>query len=150
MTEIPRHKLHARERADFLAIARVAVLPAEGDRLVVDPKHPGIADGGTGDVVSQVFQRAGAIARGLDVNAPALAPDLGIHLPVVDAEEVAQMLAEGSLKERQVNEKLGLFDTHKATAFVQAGAGDETVKVWMKPQLLVPCVEHRGCRWKAQ
>ena len=37
MSQIARHELHARERAGFPAIARVAILPPEGDGLVVDP-----------------------------------------------------------------------------------------------------------------
>jgi len=53
MPQITLHKLHTRERADFRTIARVAILPAEADGIVADPKHTGIADGRMRDVDSQ-------------------------------------------------------------------------------------------------
>ncbi len=62
----------------------------------------------------------------------------------MDAEEVAQMLPEGRLQLLPADEVIGFFDAHEAAALVESGAGNQAMDVGMKPQLLVPRVEHRG------
>ena len=144
MPQIALDKLHAREGASFLAIIGGAVLPAEGDGVVGDVEDPGIADRGAGHVSAQIFERRRTVARGLNVHAPILAPDRGVHLPAVDPEEVTQVLTEGGLKVRQVDEEVGLFDADQTAAVIEPGAGNQTMDVGMKTHLLVPGVEHGG------
>lgn len=42
-----------------------------------------------------------------------------------------------------MHQKVRLSDAHEPTPIIQTGAGYEAMNVWMKPKLLVPCVEHR-------
>lgn len=132
MPQIALHKLDTREGADFGAIGRLAILPAEGDGGVVNPKDAGIADGGARHVGSQVFEGGPAVAGGLNVHAPVPAPDAGIDLPVVGLKEIAQTLPEGRLQVRQVDEELRLFDAHEAAVLVETGAGYQAMDVRMK------------------
>ena len=87
--EVAHDKLLAREGADLAAVARRPVLPPEADGVIVDAHHAGIAEGGAGDVGPEILEGGATVAGGLNVNAPILAPDGGIDLPVVNPEKVA-------------------------------------------------------------
>ena len=54
----------------------------------------------------------------LDVHAPVQGPHVGVDLPPMDIEELTQMLTEGGLEMRQVNEEVGLLDAHEASFLV--------------------------------
>ena len=97
MPEVARDKLHAREGADLAAAARRPVLPPESDGVIVDAHHSGIAEGGAGDVGPEILEGRATVAGRLNVNAPILAPDGGIDLPVMNPKEFAQMFPEGRL-----------------------------------------------------
>jgi hypothetical protein len=138
VSQIALHELHALEGAEFGAVAGVAVLPAEGDGLLGDPHHAGVADGGARDVGSEVFEGGTTVAGGLDVDTPVPAPDVGVDLPVVGLEEAVEVLSEGGLQQGEVDQEVRLLDAHEAAQGVETGAGDETMDVGMKAQLLIP------------
>ena len=144
MPEEARDKLHAREGADLVAVARRPVFPPEADGVIVHAHHAGIAEGGAGDLVAKILQGGTAVAGRLNVNAPVPAPDGGIDLPPMNPKEFAEVFPEGRLQERQVKEILRLSDAHEASVRVESGTGNQAVDVGMKSQLLVPGVEHRG------
>ena len=144
MSQIAPDKLHARKERGFDAVAGVAILPAEGNGLLGDRPDAGVADGGAGDVSAQILQSGDAGARGLDMHAPLLAPGRWVDLPAVNLKEVAQVLAEGGLQVRQVNEEVGLFDADQPAAVIETGARNQAMNVRMKAHLLVPGVEHGG------
>ena len=54
------------------------------------------------------------------------------------------MLTEGSLQIGLVDQAFGILHPDGLPASVEARAGNQTVNVRMKPQLLVPCVQHGG------
>lgn len=144
MAQITAHKLLAGER-DFLGAASVgAIFPAEGDGVVADPEDASIANGSSGDVTTEVFERGGACAHGLDMHAPVLSPSLWIDLPLVVAKQLAETLAKGGLQMRQVNEEVSLLDAHRLAFGVQSGAGNQEVQVRVKMKLLVPCMQDGG------
>ena len=72
------------------------------------------------------------------MHAPVLAPDLGIDRPIVLLEQAVEVLAEGRLQVRQIQEELRVFDAHELVALVQAGARHQAVEVRMELQLLGP------------
>src|SRR5687768_3867651 len=83
LAQIAPDKLNAGERESFVAVAGVPILPAEGNGVVGDLEEAPIADGGAGHVSAEVFEGAGAVAGRLNVHTPILAPDTGVHLPLV-------------------------------------------------------------------
>ena len=97
MPQIPLGKFHAGNAPGIDPIARGAILPAEGDRVIGDRQDPGIAEGGAGYLGPQIFERGSAAARRLDVHAPVHAPDLGVHLPVMSLKQPVPVLAKGAL-----------------------------------------------------
>ena len=143
MPQITRHELHTSQRTSLRAIAGIPILPAERDGILPHPNHSRIADGRARHVVSQILQRAGSIARGLDVHTPVLAPDVRIDLPFVALKKLPQMLSEGRLQQWQVEQELGILDAYEATTLAQTGAGYQAVNMRMEPQYLVPGVQHR-------
>jgi hypothetical protein len=44
-----------------------------------------------GEQIAEVFERAGPVAGGLNVHAPILAPNRGVHLPVVCLEQAIEI-----------------------------------------------------------
>jgi hypothetical protein len=132
MPQIALNKFPARQSGRFQAVGAVAILPAEGDGVPGDLADARISDGSAGDVGAQIFKGRGAAACGLNVHAPILAPDLGVHLPAMDLEELAQVLTEGGLEMGQVNQEVGLLDAAEPAALIESGAGDQTMDVRMK------------------
>jgi hypothetical protein len=141
MTEVAARKLNARQGQCAINVLTGAVLPAKGYRVLVGLDHAGVGEGGARDVSAEVFESAGSGTAGLDVDAPIFAPDLRIHWPVIVVEQPIQVLAEGRLEVRQVQQKLRFFDAHELVALVQAGARDQAMQVRMELQLLSPGVQ---------
>ena len=105
---------------------------------LIDPDHAGVGDGGARDVSAQILQRAGSGAGWLDMHSPVLAPDLGIDRPIVLLEQAVEVLAEGGLQVRQMQQELWLFDAHELALLVETGARHQAVKVRMELQFLGP------------
>ena len=68
-------KLDPWQSAGLAAMARVAILPLEGNGAVGDLEDSRVADGGAGDIGAQIFEGGGTVAGGLNVHAPILVPD---------------------------------------------------------------------------
>ena len=72
------------------------------------------------------------------MHAPILAPDLRIDRPILFLEQAVEVLAEGGLQVRQVEEELWLFDAHELVSRVETGARHQAVEVGMELQFLGP------------
>jgi len=141
--EVPRHELHCGECADLPPITGRAVLPPEADGVIVDSNHAAIAQGGARDAGAQILEGGSSVSGGLNVHAPVLGPHRGIHLPVMNLEERAQMLPESRLQERPVDQIVRFPHAYEASALFESGARYQAMDMGMKSQLLIPCVEHR-------
>ena len=72
------------------------------------------------------------------MHSPVFAPDLRIDLPVVFFKQPVEVLAEGRLQVRQIDQELRLFDAHKLALLIETGAGHQAVDVGMELQALSP------------
>ena len=75
------------------------------------------------------------------MHAPVFAPHGRIDRPIVLFEQTVEVLAEGGLQMRQVEQELRLFDTHKSVLLVEPGAGNQAMDVRMELQFLGPGVQ---------
>ena len=86
VAQVTADELDAIEGEEFFTPAAGPIFPAEGDMGVIDFYDAALADGGSCDVGSQVFDGGGPGTDGLDVNTPFFAPNRRIHLPLVSVE----------------------------------------------------------------
>ena len=103
-----------------------------------------VADGGAADVGAEVFDGGGSRAEGLDVDAPVDAPHSGVHLPIQSLEAGAKVPPEGGLESGNRNKERVTFAAENFVISINAGGGNDDVKVGMKKELLVPRVEDGG------
>src|SRR5262249_55138110 len=113
VTKIMANELDARQGFFLLAVVGGTIFPAAGDGGLGEANHARIIDGGASDVGPEIFDSRSAGTGGLNMHSPILAPDLRVHLPVMFFEQLRQVLAEGALQVRQVDQELGIFDAHK-------------------------------------
>ena len=141
VAQVAAYELNSGQSEFSASIPVRAVFPSEGHRVWSDPKHADIGDGSARDVSAQIFQRAESGTAGLNVHSPVFAPDLRIHRPLVFLEQTVEVLAEGCLEVRQVQQELRLSDAHEPALLIETGTGHQTVDVGMELQLLSPGVQ---------
>jgi len=141
VAQIVAHELNPRQGLYFGAVMVRTVFPTEGEGVVAEGEHARIVDGGASDVSAEIFDGRSTGTGRLDMHAPIFAPDLGVDFPVLFFEQLVEVLSEGVLQVRQVDQELVVFDTDKVAIGVEAGAGNQTVNVRMELQALVPSVK---------
>ena len=119
-----------------------AIFPAERDGLAGDGEQACVIDSGAGDIGAQVFKGGSTGASWLDVHTPLLAPDLRIHLPIVLLEQPVEVLSEGTLQMRQIDQEPVTADPDIVAGGIEPGARNQTVNMGMELQTLVPGMEH--------
>lgn len=144
MPKVAFNEFEAGQGFRFLMAAVVPVYPSESDALLIDCDDPGIGDGGATNVVTEVFDRVGSVAERLDLDAPVLVPDGGIHLPLTLTESLVKMCPEGLSEERKVDEKVGLSHGNDIPLGIDSGSGNDVMNVRVKEKALIPGVKHAG------
>lgn len=144
VAKIVTHELNAGQVFCFGAAVVGTVFPTEGDAVVSDGSDASIIDGGASDVGAEIFNGRSAGAGGLNVNAPILAPNLRVYLPVLLFKQLTEVLPEGGLEVREEDQEVGIFDADKVAIGIEACAWDQAVDVRMKLQALVPGVKNGG------
>jgi len=109
MPEVAGDELGAGKGHGFFGIAVSAVFPAEGDMVLVDAHHAPVADGGLGDIGSEVFDGGVPGTDGADMDSPVLAPDGGVDLPAELLELFAEGLLESVAEGFDGEEKIGVL-----------------------------------------
>ena len=143
VAQIAAHELDAWQSFYFGAVLIRTIFPTEGDGVVGEGEHARIVDGGAGDVSAEIFEGGSSGASGLDVHAP-FAPDLGVDLPVVFFKQLVEVLSEGALQVRQIDQELVVFNPDIIALGIEPGARNQTVNVRMELQALVPGMEDGG------
>lgn len=143
MAQVTPHKFHSGQRR-LLDAVLVPVFPAEGNRLLGDLKDTRVADGGARHIIAQVLERGGSGAGRLNMHAPIFGPDLGIDLPAFLIQQTAEVLPEGRLQVRQMEQAIGFLHTHELAVSIQPGAGNHAVDVRMASHALVPGMQSGG------
>jgi len=141
VAQIVAHELDAGQGFYFGAVMVRTVFPTEGDGVVAESEHARIVNGGASDVSAEIFEGRSTGAGGLDMHAPIFAPDLGVDFPVMFFEQLVEVVSEGVLQVRQVDQELVIFDADKVAIGIKASAGNQTMNVRMELQTLVPSVK---------
>ena len=78
------------------------------------------------------------------MDAPHFAPDLRVHLPIMLFEQLVEVLSEGALQMRQIDQELFSLDPDILAFGIEAGARNQTVNMGMELQSLVPGMQGGG------
>ena len=108
MAQVAFDELLSRNALQLGLAAVLPVVPFEGDALLADGHDSPVADGDAFDVGAEVFNGVGARAEGLDVDPPFHRPRHRIDFPLFGFESAPKMMPEGSLQNRDGNQKVNV------------------------------------------